>query len=367
MSYQTGTMGLSEGTAMVFILLLPRVTLNSFTIVISQQGQLGWLYLFINGLVLLPMAGMLFYVQAKVKGDIYSMAVALVGKRAAQFIMLVCIFIFFINATLLTRQYAENTIITALPEMDLQLSVLIYAVGALGIAYLGASAVTRCSVIFMPPLIATFLVATLLLYPFYVPYELLPWQGNGLGNCVVHGLMGAGYNVGFLAIFIFASSFQNSQTIRQSLIRGIASSVLLKVFVMVIFLMVFGVTVGSEKTIPFFELARLIYVNRFFQHVEALFIVAWVILGTLAIAINFFIAAYLMGRLFNLPVIRPVMPCLTMLMTSIALLPENITQVIMIDNNFIYCDDIAVYAIPILLFIATVSKQMKGAVWEKGT
>lgn len=367
MSYRTGTMGVSEGAAMVFILLLPRVTMNSFTMAIAKFGQLGWLYILINGLDVLAVAGMLLYVNTKLKGDIYTIATTLFGKKAAYVVMLVLILDFFFNATLLARQYAENTIITALPDMSLQLSLLVYTIGALFTGYLGVSGVSRCSVLFMPPMIATLFAVTLLLYPYYIPYQLLPWQGYGLTKCMVQGLIGGGYNVGVLVIFILAPAFQNTKTIRQSLIRGIASSVLLKSFVMVVFLMVFGVSVGSEKTMPFFELARLIYLNRFFQHIEALFIVAWVILGTLAIAINLFIATYLLGRLLNLPIIRPVMPCLAMLMTSLALLPQNITQVAMFDSNIIYFNDIAIYVIPILLFMATLSKQMKGTLWEKST
>lgn len=367
MSYQTGTLGVSEGAAMVFILLLPRVTMNSFTMAIAKFGQLSWLYILINGLDVLVIAGMLLYVHSKQKGDIYTIAITLFGKKVAYVMMLVLIAVFFFNSTSLARQYAENTIITALPDIELSLSLLVYTVGALLTGYLGVSGVSRSSVIFMPFMIATFLGATLLLYPYYIPYQLLPWQGYGFNKCMMQGIIGGGFDVGFLAIFILAPAFQNNKTIRQSLIRGIASSVLLKAFVMVVFLMVFGVSVGSEKTMPFFELARLIYLNRFFQHIEALFIVAWVVLGTLAIAINFFITAYLFGRLLNLPIIQPIMPCLAMLMTSLALLPENITQVVMLDEKLIYFDDIAIYIVPILLFVATLSKQMKGTLWEKST
>lgn len=367
MSYQIRTMGVAEGTALVFILLLPRVTLNSFTMVIAQQGQISWLYILLDGLYMLPFAGMLFYIQSKLKGDIYTIATTLLGKKAAYLVMLALILVFLMSATSLARQYAEYTVIAALPDMNLTVALLLYTLVALFMGYLGFNGITRCSVIFMPPLIATLLGATLLLYPFYIPYQLLPWQGYGLAKCLVQSIKGVGYNVGFLAIFILAPAFQNSKTIRQSLIRGSASCILLKAFVMVVYLMVFGEAVGSEKIVPFFELIRLIYLNRFFQHIEALFIVAWVILGALAIAIYFFLAAYLVGRLFNLSIIRPVMPCLAMLMTSVALLPENVTQVVMLDNNLLYFDDIAVYGISIFLFIAALSKQMKGTLWEKST
>lgn len=368
MSYQTGTMGVAEGSAIIFILLLPRVTMNSFTIAIAEFGQISWLYIVINGLDVLVMAGLLLYVHSKASGDVYSIATDLVGKKTAVVIMTVLTIAFFINATLLVRQYAEYTVVTSLPDLDLTVSVLVYALGGFFTGYLGISGVTRCSVIFMPLIIVTILGTILLLYPFYIPYQLLPWQGYGLVPCLVQGVVkGSGFNMGFLVPFILAPAFQNIRTIRRALLRGITSSVLLKVMVMIVFLMVFGVAVGSEKTMPFFEMTRLIYLNRFFQHIEALFIVVWVILGTLAIAINFFIAVYLLGRLLNLPSTRPVMLCLALLMVSLGLMPENITQVVTIDNYFLYFDNIAVYGIPVLLFIATLSKQMKGLRWGKNT
>ncbi|MBU2702684.1 hypothetical protein Ga0466249_003819 [Sporomusaceae bacterium BoRhaA] len=367
MSYQTGTMGVAEGSALIFILLLPRVTLNAMTIALGQIGQITWLYVLLHGLYVVVTAGIMLYVQSKVKGDIYTMATTLFGKKVACLVLFVVLFIFFANSVLLIRQYAEYTIITALPELDLNLSVLLYALGGLFTGYLGISGVTRCSIIFMPFLIAAFLGAALMVYPFYIPYQLLPWQGYGLGHCIMQSITGSGYDFGFLAVFILAPAFQNTKTIRQSLIKGITSSVLLKSFFMVVYIMVFGVMVGSEKATPFFELVRLIYLNRFFQHVEALFIIAWVILGTLAIAGDLFITAYLVGRVLNLPIIRPIMPCLAMLMTSVALLPENIMQAVRLDKQLIYLNDIAVYMIPLALLIATLSKQMKGTLWEKSS
>lgn len=358
-------MGLSEGAALIFISLLPRVTLNSFTLVLSQQAQLGWLYLLINGLVVLFMAFLLVYIHSKIKGDLFAVTSILLGKKAACLIMGILIVVFGGNAVLLIRQYAENTLITAMPGMDVRVSILVYTLSALAVTYFGASGITRCSIIFMPLMIISFLAVTLLLYPFYIPYQLLPWQGNGLAPCFVQGIKGAGYNAGFLALFLFAPSFQNIKTLRHSLFQGIVASVLLKAYMMVIFIMVFGVAVGSEKTMPFFELARLIYLGRFFQHLEAFFIVTWVILGALAIAINFFMVNYLLGRALDLPMIRPLMPCMAMLMCNLALLPEDINKTVQLDTKFILMNDLAIFVIPILLLAALWIKQRKGFEWGK--
>lgn len=363
MSYQTGKMGATEGAALVFIAILPRLTLNSFTIALAKHAQISWLYILINGVDVLLIAALFVYLYSKVPGDIYSMAVTLLGKPLSWVMMLLLILVFGGNAVLLIREYAENTLITALPDMDLQLSVLIYALSALVTTYLGVSGITRCSVLFMPLMIVTFLGVSILLYPFYIPYQLLPWQGNGLTDVFFDGILGAGYNVGFFALMVFATSYQNTATLRQAFSRGLTTGVLLKTYFMVIFLLVFGVEVGSEKTMPFFEMARLIYLGRFFQHIEAMFILSWVILGALAIAIHFFVVSYLLGRLLNLPVIRPIMPCLAMIMSSLAMIPDNLNRAVQLDKQLIVFNDAAIYGIPLLLLIGFWLKQRKGKAW----
>lgn len=114
---------------------------------------------------------------------------------------------------------------------------------------------------------------------------------------------------------------------------------------------------------PFFEMARLIYLGRFFQHIEAMFILSWVILGALAIAIHFFVVSYLLGRLLNLPVIRPIMPCLAMIMSSLAMIPDNLNRAVQLDKQLIVFNDAAIYGIPLLLLIGFWLKQRKGKAW----
>lgn len=363
MSYQTGKMGVTEGAALVFIAILPRLTLNSFTIVLAKHAQISWLYLFINGIAALLMAAVIVYLYSKVPGDLYVMSVTLLGKPLSWGIMLLFIVVFGANAVMLIRQYAENTLVTALPDLDLQLSVLIYVLTALITSYLGVSGITRCSVLFMPLMLLTFFGVSLLLYPFYIPYQLFPWQGNGLTDAVLDGMVGAGYNVGFLAVFVFATAYQNTATLARVFRRGITTGVLLKTYFMVVFILVFGVEVGSEKSMPFFEMARLIYLGRFFQHIEALFILSWVILGALAIAIHLFVISYLLGRLLNLPVIRPIMPCMAMLMSSLAMLPENLNQAVQLDKQLVVLNDAAIYGVPLVLLIGLWFKQRKGRAW----
>jgi hypothetical protein len=121
-----------------------------------------------------------------------------------------------------------------------------------------------------------------------------------------------------------------------------------------VFLIVFGVTVGQEKALPFYEMARLVYLGRFFQRVEALFIILWVIYGILAIAMNLYIGLYLYTRLFKLETMRPLIPTTVILIASLASLPTDVTAVIQLEVQAVQTVfNVGLYGIPGILFLAS--------------
>ena len=66
-----------------------------------------------------------------------------------------------------------------------------------------------------------------------------------------------------------------------------------------------GKEISTETTLPFYRLSRNIYLGRFFQRVEALFIIIWSIVGALKIALTLYGAAVSLARTLKLPDYRP--------------------------------------------------------------
>jgi hypothetical protein len=90
--------------------------------------------------------------------------------------------------------------------------------------------------------------------------------------------------------------------------------------------MTFGASVAAEKTLPFYEMARLIYINKYVQRLEALFILLWVIAGVLGIAACLYGALYITARLCRLPTVRPLILPLGLIVLQVAsLLPDAAT------------------------------------------
>ena len=123
---------------------------------------------------------------------------------------------------------------------------------------------------------------------------------------------------------------------------------------------VYGVMVGREKVLPFYEIARLIYISRFVQHLEAFFIVLWTIVGMLSIALEIYVGIYLLGQLFNLPTLRPLIIPVVLVLAELSMFPGDLASVIIFQGQAeasIYT--IGLFFIPALLFLAAIYRSWR--------
>lgn len=352
MSYRPGSAGLAEGLALVFMLTVPRVFLTALTAVLEQGAQFGWVAVLLGGVFSLVMFFVLFYVSARVPGDLLDICQRVLGRPAARLIAVFYMLLFWGNAVLLFREYTENTLITALPFFNFQLVVAYYTLAVGALMYLGFGAIIRTSYVFLPYLLMGMAGVSLLLIPYYNFYHLLPWLGNGPAAAAKLSVTAAGYNFGVLAIIILAPTFQAARTVRAAAVYGLALSVGIKVLYMIVYVLVFNTSVGTEKTMPFFEMARLVYLSRYLQHVEAPLILLWAVIGMLAIAASLYVALYLFARLLDLPALRPLAPLATLLTASLSMLFMAVPDVVRLDSLFNYAANFGLYVIPAVILAA---------------
>lgn len=352
MSYQGGNMGAASGIALVFVVTMPRVFLTSVANLLVEDAQLAWLTTVINSSATLIMIWLLLYVLGHTGGDLITGARRLLGNAGAWVIALLYIGIFTANAVLLLREFAENTMLTALPYAEFSIVNVWYAFWVAAFIYYGMEVIGRVSYLLLPFLVAAMLLVVILLAPFYNVYQLVPWQGNGVSLAVYHGVTMAGFNVGAVLLAVYAREFRNAKTAIQSLVYGLCGTMVMKVINVQAYIMIFGVYVGQEKVLPFFEMARLVYVNRYFQRIEALLIGLWVIVSMLAIAISLYTSVYLIARILDLPSARPIIPIMSAIVATLAMLPPDIVTVFGYDKMVLSISLVGLYVVPVVLLAA---------------
>lgn len=346
-------LGTAEGASLIFGIVMPRVFLSTISNLVEQDGPSVWIAMVIYTIVPLLSLFMMLYVHKHIAGDIVDICQHLLGKIGAWAILLSYSFMFLSNGALILRLYSEYTLITALPRVEFQLVIVWYAVTAGVLCYLGIEALTRTTYIVMPFSIAGIGLILVLLLPFYIVYNLAPWRGYSIIQSVQTGLKGAGYNLGILALIFLAPVFQNVQTIKKAGLYALGYAGILRVSFIIAYVMIFGPSAGGEKTMPLFELARLVYLNQYLQRIEALFIIVWVMFGLVAVAGSLYIGLYLIVLLLKLPTLRPIVPLGAILIANMAMMPPDIGYALKIDQTLISAFDVGIYVFPALLFVLT--------------
>jgi len=333
MSYEPGRMGLAEATGLTFAVLMPRVFLTTPALGLDNIKSLIWVAPLVDWAAAAAMFFLLARVTDRIGGDLYAVSERLLGRAGAWAAGLGYAALFFIDAVLLLRQYAENTLLTALPYADFNVIVAWYIFFAAVLLYFGIESIARAAYLLIPFVAGGVITVLLLLSRFYDPYRLLPWAGEGAGATVGTGLALAGFNLGGMLLFVLAPRFQTTGVIRTAIVFGGGGSALLRALLIFCFVLAFGVAGGAEKTLPFFEMSRLVYLSRFIQRIESLFIVIWVFSGLLAIAIDLYVALYLLTRVLRLPALRPLAPAAAVIAAGLAAIPPDISAVVELDEK----------------------------------
>lgn len=365
MSYQSGKMGIAEGMAIVFTVTFVPVFQSIWSISVDLGKGAAWIIPCINGTVAMSAFFLLLHVMERVPGDLIDVSRKVLGKPLAMLIGLIYFAHFYGEAALLLREFSENTLLTALPYLEFSAAILFYSFIAIVILYLGIEPLARGAYIVMPFIVLAVTFVLIFSFPKFIFLQLAPWQGPGIGKVLLSGVRLSGFDFGLLLLPILGRSLHNLQTMRQAAIYGLGISVIMRVVMLLGFILVFGAGAGREKMLPFFEMTRAVYVSRYLQRIEALFILLWVVAGIVAIAVTLYVSIYIIGRLFNLPTLRPLIVPAVFTAAQLAMLPPDITSVLLLHAKLVSTwYNIGSVIIPLLLFSVFVVRRRGKKTWS---
>ncbi len=233
------------------------------------------------------------------------------------------------------REFSEALIISALPETPISVIVATYIIiGLLG-AYLGIEAIARSTRL---TYIYIFGGAVLLLFALTPQWNfdnLFPIFGNGF-----YPVFGLGtFSTAAVTEIILAAVLVQAMGGADKYLRINFFAATTAFSVLAILLAVSVLTMGKELTIettlPFYRLSRTIYLGRFFQRVEAFFIIIWSIVGALKIALTLYGAAVSLARTLKLPDYRPLIWPLGLIVFIFSFLPPDLPTTIELDTDFL--------------------------------
>ena len=325
-------LGTSQGAALIYFTIFPLLFLSTPSEMTEASGSISWLTPLLGALS----GGVLLWIQQSLLTDsesnLLQLTEELLGKGASYAFGLFYFFALFSTACLWTRQYAENTLLVALPAIEFNHIIVVYLISVLVMVYLGLEALSRTCYLLVPLSLVGLAIVFAGLTPEMEPLYLLPLLGYGIPSLIDPLLFYTGATAPAAMMMVLAPSFQNKSAVGQVILYGIGVSAITSSVAFAVYVAVFAVTVGSEKILPFFDMTRLVYINRYIQRIESLFILMWVIVGIVGIAVCLYGALTIICQLFRLPAFTPLLLPLGIIMITVATLPMDANQTLLINK-----------------------------------
>ncbi|OPY58942.1 MAG: Spore germination protein YndE [Pelotomaculum sp. PtaU1.Bin035] len=247
--------------------------------------------------------------------------------------ILIIVSVLEMTGALFMREYSDAMLTTTLRGAPISVVGAVFlAMSVLG-AYLGIEAVARVSRLFYLYVLGGILILILSLTPYWNVHNFLPIFGEGLPKVIFQGA----YKTSTITEIILAAviiqamggSVKNFTKIGcYSMLIGFGILILILATVV----LTYTWQVGEEFTLPLLRLARTIYLGRFFQRLEAIYILFWSIVGAIKISLCLYGAAASLARSLKLPDYRPLLWPLGLAMYILCLLPPDMSDAIRLED-----------------------------------
>lgn len=256
-------------------------------------------------------------------------------------------------ATLFIREFSEAMIIAALPSTPISVIAFTFLFAGLLGAYLGIETMARSARLMYPYAIGGIIILLLALIPRWDVYNIFPILGNGALRVFGEGTFSTSAVTEIILAAVLVQAMGGVEKFRHIGFRSMIIAFALLMALLVTLTMALSWEVVTENTLPFYRLSSIIYLSRFFQRVEAVFVIIWGIIGALKIALTLYGASVSLARTLKLPDYRPLIWPLGLSVYILSFLPPDMPTAVKLDADFLRPFAlIPNYLLPLLVFVA---------------
>lgn len=334
MMLKEGRFGVQETVCLLAITISAKVFFSSPTYVVQIVGSTGWLMTLISaavtGAVFLSVYTLIRLFPNKNIMDIHS---AVCGKTAGSLLSLILSAGLMLTAVINLREFTEVMNVYVLPSSPPIFIIYMFIAVLIVFSYLGLETIARFSKLMAYVLLAGFIFLIVLGIKNYDINNIFPFWGHGFNRTIINGVKRSSAYGELMIIFVIAKSLQGKEHIKKAGILSLIYSGLIISASLLLFSMTFPYYVGQEITAPIYLSSSIIEYGGFFQRIESLFLIIWIVCSLISITASFYISLYINAYVLKLDDKKPLIIPYAVILAVAALLPGNIIQTLNIVEN----------------------------------
>lgn len=351
--------GSFETISALTILINTQLLLNFPRIMMEAVGTAGWILVLYITIITFIIFAFITRLYAKFEGmDLIDIGEHVAGTYGRIITGLISILLPASVSFITLRQFAESVKIISLPLSPINFVTVFFIVCMIAGAYSGIESIVRLCAVVQPIALSASLIIFAASTQYFDASRITPLLGNGIYEIFAAGLTKISAYSGMFALFFIAPFIKSVKNFKAIGYTTIILSFVFMLMSVLAFSLTFQYPTGTESVLPLFKLSRLISYGRFFQRVEAIFILTWSLVAMLYLSITLFLTVHIFKKTFRLKYYRPLIMPFAVIIFTLSLMPLNLIETIEMEARYLRTYSwIVVFLFPVLLlFIANIVK-----------
>lgn len=347
--------GTIEAIALVLTVAINHIILNLPQDIINTTSSASILNVIFVSMIALGIVFLIAKLFEKFPGmDIFDIGKYLGGKWL-QFLLQITFFAYFIfTISILLRSFSEGLKIIFFPRTPVPIIMFLFLMAMIILNKLGRTSIIRANLFFMPLVLFSILFIFIANVENFTVQRALPLLGNGVSSTFFSGLSNLFAFGGISYLYLIPPHLKDQKNYTKIVLISIGISAFFLVISVATLLFTFPFVTTSEEIFPLYLATRFIEFGRFFQRLDAIFVLIWILsmIGYLSIAFSF--ASDIFQKMAKLQSPKWIFSLLALLVFGIALLPQNMEQVSFLEEN-VYSSIMLILVFEVCLSILVLS------------
>lgn len=335
--------GKLEAIFLMLIVITNKIILNLPKTIILKSGTSAWINVIYISVIAILFTLLIVKLFEKFKGySIIDVSNYLGGGFLKTICGIIYILAFVLIASIVLRDFSETLKLIYYTNSPIIFIMLFFIIATVVGNKLGFKAIVKTNLIIMPLIILTILVILFSSFKNFVPERLFPILGYGVDETFFSGFSNLFAYSGLTYIFLIMPYLKDCTQFKKiSVISTVISSIYLFLSVICL-LLVFPYITLTEEPLSIYLLSRSLEFGRFFQRIDAIFILLFIMSCLSYLTISVFLILDIFKQITNIQDSKAMTYCVAVLLFGLALLPNNSLQVKFINSTvfkyyILYC------------------------------
>lgn len=265
--------------------------------------------------------------------DIVDISNVLGGTWLRNAIGITFIIYFILTSSVLLRDFCESIKIIYYPITNITFIVAFVVIAVCIANSLNFNATIKTNRIILPLALISIVFLFITNINNFRPQRIFPILGSGFFNTFILGLSNIASFGGIAYLYFLPPLLKNPTDFKKIAVTSMITTTVYLIFTVATLLFIFSFFLNISEISPLYNATRYIEFGSFFQRLESVFLLIWILVFTCYLSISLKMATYIFQKLTNLNNSKTLVPILGLLTFGIAIIPNNLAISQFFENN----------------------------------